>query len=218
MLGHAILVSGADVGLSPTGRANRVAIAAAAGVALALVGAAAWTAARLRRHYFSTLVAMASTGAFIIDAYLISWWVTAYQVEREVVAAVRAAFPTLPPHTSIILDGACREVGSGVSFHSQYDLRGALALEYGDTTLRGDVVSPWLTVHGDGVHTHKYEEDNRYPYDRLNVFNFARGTTHRLRDSAAARAYLDHYNPGGKEGSCPVRPVGSNSWLRTKPN
>jgi hypothetical protein len=218
MLGHAILVTGVDVSLSPTNRANRVAIAAALGVALAIVGAAAWTAARIQRRCLPVLVAVVSASAFLINAYLISWWVTAYQLERDVLAAVRAAFPTLPAHTSLILDGACREPGSGVSFHSQYDLRGALALEYGDTTLRGDVVSPTLMVLGDGVHTQKYGEDTRYPYERLSVFNFSRRTVDRLTDSAAARAYLDRYNPGGKDGPCPAHPVGSWSRWDTNPN
>lgn len=209
VLGHAILVTAVDVSLSPTNRANRVSIAAAVGVALALVGGAAWITVHFQARYLPVLVAVMAAGSFLIDTYLISWWVTAYRVEREVLSAVRETFPTLPANTSLILDGACRQPGSGISFHSAYDLRGALALEYGDTTLRAGVVSPNLTVQGDGLHTRQYGEDIRYPYDKLNLFNFSRRTVDRLSDSAVARAYLNRYNPGGKDGPCPAHPVGS---------
>jgi hypothetical protein len=212
VLGHAILVTAVDVSLSPTNRANRVSIAAAVGVALALVGGAAWITLHFQARYLPVIVAVVSAGSFLFDAYLISWWVTAYTVEREVLSAVREIFPALPAHTSLILDGACRQPGSGVSFHSAYDLRGALALEYGDTTLRADVVSPNLTVHSDGLHTRQYGEDIRYPYDKLKLFNFSRRTVDWLSDSAAARAYLNRYNPDGKDGPCPVHPVGSGRW------
>jgi len=209
VLGHAIIASGADVTLSAAGRDNRVAIAGAAGVALCYIGLAAWLtgrlAARRRGGWFAALTAGAAFGAFVVDAHLRSWWVTSYRLEREIIAAIRERLPSIPPNTAVVLDGACHTVGVGLSFHSQYDLAGALALAYGDTTVRADVVSPSLTVRRDGLHTEKYGEDSRYPYDSVIVFNFLDRTAHHLPDSAAARAYFDRYNPGRREGPCPAR-------------
>jgi hypothetical protein len=211
VLGHAIIASGADVTLSATGRDNRVAIAGAAGVALCYVGLAAWLTSRLawtrgwRRGWFAALVAGAAFGAFVVDAQLRSWWVASYRLEREIIAAIRERLPSIPPNTAVVLDGACHTVGVGLSFHSQYDLAGALALAYGDTTVRADVVSPSLTVRRDGLHTEKYDEDSRYPYGSVIVFNFLDRTAHHLADSAAARAYFDRYNPARREGPCPAR-------------
>jgi hypothetical protein len=208
VLGHAIIATGADVTLSATGRDNRVAMAGAAGVALCYVGLVAWLTSRLatwRRGWFAALIAGGALGAFVVDAHLRAWWVTSYRLEREIVAAIRDRLPSIPPNAAVVLDGACHTIGVGLSFHSQYDLAGALALAYGDTTVRADVVSPSLSVRRDGLHTEKYGEDSRYPYDSVILFNFLDRTAHRLADSAAARAYFDRYNPARQEGPCPAR-------------
>jgi hypothetical protein len=208
-LGLAIVVAG-GVGLSAAGRANRVAMVSALGVALVIVGAVAaataWMTPRVRRRWFSGLIAATAAGAFIIDAHDIAWWGAAYGMQREILAALRAAFPTLPPHTAIILDGACHDAGAGLVFYSPYDLRGALALQYGDSTLRADVVLPTLAVRGDGLHTFKYGEDNRYTYEELVVFNLTGRTVHRPADSAAAWSYFARFNPDRTEGPCPSSP------------
>jgi hypothetical protein len=208
-LGLAIIAAG-GVGLTAAGRANRVAMVSAAGLALVIVGAVAgataWMTPRIRRRWFSGIMAATAAGAFIINAQHIAWWGAAYRTQRETLAALRAAFPTLPHHTAIILDGACHDAGAGIVFYSQYDLRGALALQYGDSTLRADVVLPTLAVRGDGLHTFKYGEDNKYAYGRLVVFNLPSRTVHRPADSAAAWSYFARFNPDRKEGPCPSSP------------
>jgi hypothetical protein len=208
-LGLAIIVAG-GVELTATGRANRVAMVSAIGVALVIVGAVAgvtaWMTPAVRRRWFSGLIAATAAGAFIINASHIAWWGAAYRLQRETLAALRAALPTLPHQTAIILDGACHDAGAGTVFYSQYDLRGALALQYGDSTLWADVVVPTLAVRGDGLHTFKYGEDNRYAYDKLVVFNLSSRTVHRPADSAAAMSYFARFNPDRKEGPCPASP------------
>jgi hypothetical protein len=212
-LGEAIVLTGSDVAFGPTGRANRVAIAGAIGVALVIVGAVAAVTARmaprLRRRWFAGLIAATAAGAFVVEAYIISWWSASYRMQREILATLRAAFPTLPPHTAIILDAACHNPGDGLVFHSPADLRGALDLQYGDSTLRADVVVPTLAVRGDGLHTFKWGGEYRYPYDRLIAFNLPSRTAHRIADSAAASAYFARYNPGRQAGPCPSRPSGA---------
>jgi hypothetical protein len=208
LLGHVVFLT-TNVGFSPTGPNNRTAIVGAAGIALVGVGVAGWLADRLpirwRARGFAGLIAAASGGAFIVNAMLVTSWVTAYEREQEVLGVIRRTFTRLPPGSTLILDGVCPYVGPAIVFESSWDLQGALRIWYRDSTLRADVVTPNLRVEGDGLHAVIYGGDSRYPYERLTLFDARRGTTTPLPDEAAARRYFSQVNPDRTNGCPPGR-------------
>ncbi|HEX5387011.1 MAG TPA: hypothetical protein VFW66_09950 [Gemmatimonadales bacterium] len=207
LLGHAVFLT-TNVSFSATGADNRTAIASAAGLALAWVGIAVWMTERLpkgvtaawRARAFAGLTAASCAGAFVVSARLARDWGAAYGRARRVVADIRRSFPTLAPGTALVLDGICRYVGPAPVFEAPWDLRGALQLAYGDSTLAADIVSPTLRVEDDGVHTVVYGEDSRYPYGRLVVYDARRHTADTLADARAARAYFAEH---GRGDACP---------------
>jgi hypothetical protein len=208
LLGHVVFLT-TNVGFSPTGANNRTAIAGAVGIALAGVGAAGWLSNRVptrwRGRCFAGLIGAASSGAFVVNAMLVSFWVTAYEHEQRVLDTIHRTFATLPPRSTVILDGVCRYVGPAIVFESSWDLQGALRLFYRDSTLRADVVSPDLRVEPDGLHAVIYGEDSRYPYDRLIVFDARRETQYPVPDETTARSYFARLNPDRSNGCPPGR-------------
>jgi len=206
LLGHAVFVT-TRVSFSPTGPNNRTAVAAAAGVALAWVAAAALIAALLPRRWrapaFAGAIGAAICGAFLVTMVLERFWVIAYEQERQLLARVQQSLPTLPQHTTLLLDGFCPYVGPAIVFEAPWDLKGALWVLYRDTTVRADVVSPNLRVEPDAIVTRIYGEDSKYPYRGLIVFNARAGSTYPIPDAETARAYLANHNPDLSNG-CPA--------------
>lgn len=77
-------------------------------------------------------------------------------------------YPALPADTVLLLDGICRGHGPGIVFETKWDVTGMLQLEYGDTTLLGDVMGPRTEIRPDSMttllyddvtHTYEYGED-----------------------------------------------------------
>jgi len=208
-LGYAIFLITKNAQNSATGISNRVAVAAAVGVALSLVGGIGWVSTllpsdQMRRRFFCTFVALLCTSGFLVINTIASFWIAAYRQEQEVLANIRQQFPTLPAGSTLILDGICPYVGPAVVFESSWDLNGALLMIYRDDTLRANVVTPNLEVTEDDLTTSLYYGAivNHYPYEKLFVYHVGRKMICQLPDAEAARRYFQAYNPDYSNG-CP---------------
>lgn len=206
-LGYAIFLINRNAENTATGIGNRIAIAAAAGVSLSMVGGLGWVSNRLRsdqlrRRFFCILVALLCTSGFLINNTLASFWITAYGQVQAVIADIRQEFPTLPTGSTLILDGVCPYVGPAIVFESNWDLTGVLMMLYRDYTLRADVVTPNLKVREEGLSTLLYGGESHYPYKKMFIYHFGRKMTYPLTDAASARRYFQTFNPDHNSG-CP---------------
>ncbi|HET7618183.1 MAG TPA: hypothetical protein VFK20_06700 [Vicinamibacterales bacterium] len=208
-LGYAIFLTNYNVQFTPTGIANRSAIAAALGAALCMAGAAGVAIRSLlpRRPGVFVLAGMiasfAACGSLVVNAIAASW-ANAYEMERRTLNDIRARLPTLPQGSTLILDGVCPYVGPAIVFESNWDLAGALQVLYRDPTIAADVVTPRLTISNEGLTTTIYGEARQYPYgDRLLVFEAGTGQVIPLPDAASGRQWFARRHTGcppGQEG------------------
>lgn len=212
-LGYAIFLTNDRAGFSATGIANRVAIAAVVGVAIvwvAIIGRAS-SIKRLhkyRRSIFCGLITVICLIGFLLNNYIATFWVKAYQQEQVVVNNIRQQFPTLPTGSKILLDGVCPYIGPGIVFESSWDLVGMLMIYYHDNSLEADVVKPGLEVKEDAIHIPLYGISYRYPYNKLFIYNYAKKQAYPIPDADAANRYFQSFNPDytngckhGEEGS-----------------
>jgi hypothetical protein len=210
-LGYAIFLTNYNVQFTPTGIANRTAIAATLGAALVIVGSCGllvvWLPARrLVRLTFTALIAAVATCGFLVINSVAAQWVAAYGVERRVLSGIRRQFPLLPPNSTLILDGVCPYIGPAIVFESYWDLAGALQALYREETLSADVATAHLVVGDEGVITSIYGLRKTYPYSTtLLLYNAGSGVTRPLTDPATARAYFEEPMnelscPRGQEG------------------
>jgi hypothetical protein len=208
-LGYSIFLTTERVLFTSTGINNRVAIAAAAGVAMCFVGAIGWISAfprtaRWRAAGFSLLTALLCLAGFLITNVLATQWTEAWRRERGVLSDISREFPDLGPETSLLLDGVCPYVGPAVVFESNWDLAGALETVYEEPSVRADVVGPRLHVGDEAITTTIYASISaRYLYgDKLIVFDARRDLVVPLPNSRAARAYFDTRASGSPD-NCP---------------
>jgi MFS family permease len=206
-LGYVICFASANVGFTPTGVNNRIAIAAAAGVALVMVGTVGWVAGLLpspqsRGLCFSVLIAALSSTGFVINNTLASFWTSAYRRQQDVISGIRLQFPSLPHGSVLILDGICPYVGPAVIFDSSWDLKGVLSLLYRDRSLQANVVTRDIQVRKDGLYTTMSNIEYRYPYENLFIYDASQNEAHFLPDTEAARRYFRTLKPHHR-GDCP---------------
>jgi hypothetical protein len=208
-LGFAVFVGFSDIPVATTGITNRLAIAAAVGVAFVFVGAIGYACSLVPATFARTLLFCACVSLLCAAGFLVvntegAFWVTAYAKEREVLADIRARFPTLPSGTTLLLDGVCPYEGPAIVFDNPWDLCDALRIAYRDPTLRADVVRPGLQVRETMISSWSCGWREDHPYgDRLLVYDYARKEVLSLASSADARAYLAARRsdcPPGSEG------------------
>ena len=206
-LGYAIFLTNTNAYVTATGIANRIAIASALGVALVFVGvfrALSGSLPAWRRGVFALTVALLCTAGALVNSAIASYWIAAYDVEQEALAAIRERFPRLPPGSTLILDGVCPYQGPAIVFESHWDLAGALAVQYGDPSLKADVVTPILKVEDGGLSTVIYGYYVHYPYgERLFLYHPGRDQVHVMTDAKTARAYFERDYPDLSRG-CPA--------------
>ena len=189
---------------------NRVAIAAAVGVAFASVGGLGWISNLLnssysRKCFFCLLIALFCSCGFLINNTIASFWVAAYRQQQEIVADIRQQFPTLPAGSTLILDGFCPYIGPGIVFETNWDVNGILRITYSDPTLTGDVVKPSLNIWNDGISLSLYGDDeSHYSYKQLFVYNFSKKMKHKLTDAEEARRYFAKFNPDCSDGKAGI--------------
>jgi hypothetical protein len=75
-------------------------------------------------------------------------------------------------------------------FTSNWDLSARLRMDTGSRDVRADVIDADGVVREDGVETREYGEPHLYAYGDLWVYDDSTGTSERLTDAAAARAYV----------------------------
>lgn len=194
-LGYAIFLTNYNVQFTAAGIANRSAIAAALGAALCLTGGAglvtSLTPARVRPIVLSAVIVGIGSSGYLIVNVIANAWADAYATERAVLTGIQRRFPTLPRHSTLLLDGVCPYVGPAVVFEANWDLAGALQTLYRDLTLKADIVTPRLTVTDDAIVTTIYERPTSYPYGpELLIYRADTGEVHSLTNAATARAYF----------------------------
>ena len=205
--GYSIFLTSTDLQLTATGVGNRTALAPALGVALTFVGAAGWVSswapgAWWARRSFCLLISLLCSSGLLINGALATLWSGAYRQESEVLAALRHDLPTLQPASTLILDGVCPYLGPAIVFEASWDLAGALQLFYRDVSLQADVVTTRMRIEEDGLATSIYGMESRYPYEQILLFDYARRSSHRLRDAGEAREHFRTRNPDLGNG-CP---------------
>jgi len=212
-LGYAIFLTNNQVGFSPTGIENRVAIAGAVGVALTFVGIFGWISSRFlsekaSRVLFSVLIAAICAGSFIIINTLASFWAQASQQQQHILASIQTQFPSMPKNSTLILDGVCPYIGPAVVFESEWDLKGALQTIYRDPTLRADIVTPRLSVTKQGINTEIYTFPSQYPYKNLFIYNMHNKSVYPIPDAQTAQLYFQKFNPD-RNNNCPPGSAGN---------
>jgi hypothetical protein len=171
---------------------NRVAIAAALGVAFSIVALAGMVSLLVRRRgvragTFAVLIAVVSGVGWWINDTIASYWVHAFRNQHAILEDLGRRFAKPPATSAIFLDGFCPWIGPGVVFELNWDVTGALTLLYRDNTLRGGVIRPWITVSDQGI----AYQNATYPFDSLYVYNVRTEEIARIRDAAAARRLLE---------------------------
>jgi hypothetical protein len=211
-LGYSVFLASSRILFTSSGISNRVSIAAAAGVAMTFVAAVGWAASWLPHGASRTLVfclgvgLLCGSGLLIISA-LAQHWAMAWDEQQDVLAAIEEEFPSLPRRSTIVVDGVCPYRGPAIVFESNWDLAGALEVEYGDPTVTADVVTRHTEVEDSGLRTSIYGDHvAHYPYsDRLWIFDVRDNWAVRLPNEAAARRYLSASN-ASTASTCPGRP------------
>lgn len=210
-LGYAIFLTNFNAIITATGSGNRVAIAAAVGVAIAATGLAALVAAvpaglLARRLAFAAIVGAVGAMGTVVNGALGTLWGEAYRTQLHVLARMESILPSLEPGSTVILDGVCPYVGPAVVFESHWDLEGALRLRYDDINLRADVVTTRTTLADDGLRTEIYGMESVHPFGAtLWIVDVGEGVARRLPDRAAAESHFGGVEPANRAGAaCPA--------------
>jgi hypothetical protein len=196
LAGYAIFFLVWPIQFTFAGVQNRVSMSAAPGLALMFVGLMGFALSKrcansLRPAGFASLVALFAASGCLVNYAIASFWIAASERQPAIIEAIRNHFPTFPKGRTLILDGACPNVGPGIVFQSNWDLAGALKLLYRDRELRADVVTPSLKVARDGIETLEASVLNTYPYGPgLLIYNVRRNTHAHILDMKAAEDYF----------------------------
>ncbi len=214
-LGYSIFLTNSNVQFSLAGIGNRTAVAASLGVAVFWIGVIGCVSSLLRsntwqRITFCILTAFVCFSGILINNTIASFWMTSYQKQKAVLADIRNQFPSLPSGTAILIDGICPYEGPAVVFESRWDLAGVLKMTYEDHSIRGDIVTPKLSIEKDALSTALYGRIfyTRYTFgENLWIYNVKHRKAVQILDIKTARQYFREYNrnfnaecPQGHEG------------------
>ena len=195
-LGIAIFLTTPRIDFASVGIANRVWIAAAAGVSTLLVGASGWLTSRLvndarRRILFATAIAALCVSGFVINTALSTFWIAAWSRQLQILDEIQRVLSVAPPRTTLILHQVCPYIGPAIVFESSWDLAGALQVIYRDPTLRADVTSGQFSAWDDGLSTRIYDKVSKYRYGQdVLLFKHQQRIAVPLTNSRVARAEL----------------------------
>jgi hypothetical protein len=194
--------------LPGSGEDNRIAIAAAGGLAVSFVGGWGCVTTLLpwdliRKRIFCLLVALLCMCGFLVINTVASFWVTAYRREQEILTSLRHQFPILPAGSTLIIDGVCLRVGTVTVFKYAWDLSAALKVFYRDPSLQADLVSPRMRVEEDGLSSVIHDEIYHYLYhEKPLIYHVGYNMTYQLTDAETARDYFQNFNPDHRN-KCP---------------
>lgn len=203
VLGNATFLIVPAVVFTSTGMDNRVQVAAAIGVALALAALISFVVdamqARHRTIMFSGIMALVSAAGFARIAQIERYWAEAPALQQRVLTAARSDLGQLPANSTVILDGICPYHGPAVVFETSWDIAGALTIALG-RPVNADAVSERMKATPTGLSTSIYKQPSFYPYGpSLYVYNPLKHLLVRLDSGRAAAAYLGARN----EPRCP---------------
>jgi hypothetical protein len=192
------LFFGPSCGFSPTGMENRVAIAAAVGVALSFVGGLGLVVSVLRSQklkalLFCILIALLSTSGFLINSTIASFWKAASRQQQEILADMREHVPTLPAGSTLLLAGTCRYNGPGVIFECFWDLTGALNAINHLHVRRADIVRPTLKITKNEISSSMGGIEYPDTYNELYIYDFDEKVIHKLTNVDSTTAYLSRF-------------------------
>jgi hypothetical protein len=199
-LGYAIFLLNADVWFTSTSLGNRIAVAAAIGVAIVLVGGAGWVSTllrqeRQRKRVFCLLITVLCVCGFLINNTLASFWRTAYSRQQEIIRDMRQYTPALSPGSTLILDGACLEYGGAYIFTGGRDIAGIVKMAYDDPSLHATAIVQNPKIEEQGISILTYRREIFYPYsEKLLVYNADQKRTYPLIDAGATRRYFQQSN------------------------
>jgi len=197
-LGYSIFLESGRILFTSTGINNRVSIAGSLGFAILVVATFGFVARLLgRRPSWRPAILALLVGAFCFSASIVTIaladrWGQAWEEQRAILADIRDNLPPPQPGSAVILDGVCPYVGPAIVFESNWDLSGALEIEYADPTIRADVTSANLEVRASGLSTTLYGDHvANYPYgDSLILYDARTSEAWRLRNEETARIHL----------------------------
>ncbi|HVZ67507.1 MAG TPA: glycosyltransferase [Patescibacteria group bacterium] len=210
-LGYAIFFTNNQVGFSPTGVENRVAIAAAIGVAMTFVGLSGWLSKiflpeKAAKVMFCIILSLICAGSFLTVNTIASFWADAGSKSTKVLADIHKEFPTVNNKSTILLDGVCPYVGPAPVFEADWDLKGALETYY-LKPLNADIVTPRLKVKDNSITTTIYTFTTSYPYKNMYIYNYKTKQIFKINDADDAHAYFNTYNNDLNNG-CPNAEAG----------
>jgi hypothetical protein len=198
--GYAIFAINADVWFTSTSLGNRVAIAAAIGVAIVFVGLIGWICSILPMKnwgpgLFCVSVSMLGATGFLINNTLASYWITAYIAQQQTLNEIQQNVPTLPAASTFILDGVCLQQGGAYLFTGKRDLTASLWMVYGDPTLNATVLASSAQIGEEGLSIVTYNSKDTYSYGKdLLIYNFIQEKLYALTDADTARQYFRSTN------------------------
>ena len=206
-LGYAIFAFNADVWFTSASLGNRVAIAAAIGVAIVFIGLAGWLSSLLPQSWtragFCLLISLLASSGFLIINTLASFWVSAYQGQQGILNEMQKNISALPPGSTLILDGVCLERGGAYLFTGKRDLASALWMAYGDQSLNATVLSSSPQVDDQGLSILTYRSNDFYPYgEDLLIYNASYKKLYPLTNTNLAKQYFEE-NGFVPEQECP---------------
>lgn len=198
ILGYAIFLTTNQVGFSTTGGANRIAIAAALGVAVCFAGVIGWFSSlfrvRLGKVVFCILFTALCAAETLVTNSIAYYWTRDYQKELAVQTSIFDSLPPLRPGTTLIEDGVCPFYGPAIILEAYWDASGIVRLHYHDQKLLGDVISPRIQVKNNGLLTSIYNTNHFYPYSpNLLLYNVQLHKRFVIRDRKVLQTYLSTY-------------------------
>lgn len=199
-LGYSIFITTADVWFTSASLGNRVAIAAAIGVAVSYVGALGWInsflpPARWRRSTFCLLVALLCAAGFLINNTLANFWIEAYRQQQAILDDIREQVPALPTESTLILDGVCLEHGGAYIFTGKRDLAATLIMSYRDQSIWATAITNPPKIGEERLSVFTFREADDFPYgEKLLIYNFEQKRLYPLTDAEIARRYFENAN------------------------
>lgn len=195
-LGYGIFAFNADLWFTSTSLGNRVAIAAAMGVAIAFIGFIGGLSnllpQRWTRAIFCLLISSLASSGFLIINTLASFWITAYQGQQSILREMQENIATFPSGSTLILDGACLEHGGAYLFTGKRDLASALWIASRDQSLKATIISNSPQVGEQGLSILTYKKKDFYPYgEDLLIYNFPEKRLYPLSNADVAKQYFE---------------------------
>lgn len=174
LLGTAIFLTTPRIEFWSLGAANRVWLAASAGMALILVGASGLLAQRIGpgrrgRLAFAAVVSALCVSGFVITSAVSTFWIAASRRQLQVLSDIQRSLPAVAPGTTVLIRDVCLYEGPAIVFESPWDLTGALRLVYGTPDVRADMTMGRFVLHDEGLSTRIYDTEvlHRYGPDLL---------------------------------------------------